>query len=451
MVDQKPTPAHEQHRRPQWRDVSRLRARFLWNVPRRIRSLRLVRYLAILGPGVIAASAGNDAGGIATYASAGARYGYSLLWAIVIITVSLMVVQEMSARLGAVTGKGLSDLIRERFGVRWTAIAMLAILVANAGTIVSEFVGIAAAFDLIGISKYISVPISAVAIWWLVVRGSYRRVERIFLAMTLVFFGYIISAFLARPHWGEVVRQSVVPSVHWNTSFLVMFVALVGTTITPYMQIFQQSSMVEKGITIKDYKTERVDVISGVLFSNIVAFFIIVATGATLFAHGGGVIESAADAARALEPIAGRFAGALFAVGLFGASMLAAGVLPLATSFSICEAFGWESGVHHEFRDAKIFFGLFTVLLAIGALVTLIPNIPLLPLLITVQVINGLLLPVELFFMMKLVNDKELMGAHVNGPGMNTIAWGTTIAVSVLAVALVIITGILPLFGINLG
>jgi Mn2+/Fe2+ NRAMP family transporter len=436
-------------KRRSWLVAARRRPRLLRGLPRRFRERTWLRYLAVLGPGIIAAAAGNDAGGIATYASAGAQYGYSLLWAMVLITGSLTVVQEMSARLGAVTGKGLSDLIRERFGLRWTAVAMLTLLIANAGTTISEFIGIAASMELFGISKYLSVSCAAVAIWWLVVKGSYRRVERIFLVMTLVFFAYVVAAFLAHPDWSAVVHHTFVPTVHWDAAFLVMFVALVGTTITPYMQVFQQSVVVEKGITINDYGIERIDTISGVLFSNLVAFFIIVATGATLFVNHS-TIETAADAAKALAPLAGRFAETLFAIGLLGASMLAAGVLPVATSFSICEAFGWESGVSHDVRAAKIFYGIFMGLVALGALVTLLPGLPLIQLLIIVQVGNGILLPIELAFMMILVNDRELMGNHVNGPVMNTLAWGTTIIISLLAISLLLITVLLPIFGVHL-
>jgi NRAMP (natural resistance-associated macrophage protein)-like metal ion transporter len=443
------TPSTRPKIRP-WLVAARTRPRLLRGLPRRFRERTWLRYLAVLGPGIIAAAAGNDAGGIATYAAAGAQYGYSLLWAMLLITVSLTVVQEMSARLGAVTGKGLSDLIRERFGLRWTAVAMLTLLIANAGTTISEFIGIAASMELFGMSKYLSVPCAAVAIWWLVVKGSYRRVEHIFLVMTLVCFAYVVSAFVAHPDWSAVAHHTFVPTVHWDTAFLMMFVALVGTTITPYMQVFQQSAVVEKGITINDYSIERIDTISGVLFSNLVAFFIIVATGATLFVNHI-TIETAADAAKALAPLAGRFAETLFAIGLFGASMLAAGVLPLATSFSICEAFGWASGVSRDVREAKIFYGIFMGLVALGALVTLMPGLPLIRLLIIVQVGNGILLPIELAFMMILINDRELMGNHVNGPVLNTLAWGTTIIISLLAISLLVITVLLPIFGVHLG
>src|SRR5919206_1161179 len=333
----------------------------------------LLAYLAVIGPGMIAANAGNDAGGIATYSSSGAAYGYQLLWTFIPITISLGLIQETCARMGAVTGKGLSDLIREQFGVRWTMVVMLALLVANGGVTVSEFVGIAAATDLLAgptgwFSKYLVVPLAGLLVWWLVVKGSYRRVERVFLIMSLVFLGYIVSAFLARPHWGEVARAVVRPTFSFDARYLFMVMALIGTTISPYMQVFVQSSVVEKGVTEEDLPLTRLDVWTGTLFAIAVAFFIVVSTAATLHAHGfTGELESAAQAARALEPLASRYASFLFAIGLFGASMLAAGVLPLATAYSITETLGFEKGVSLSFREAPVFMGLFTALLVIGA------------------------------------------------------------------------------------
>ena len=312
---------------------------------------RLLAYLAILGPGMIAASAGNDAGGIATFAAVGAEQGYRLLWILIPITISLGLVQEMCARMGAVTGKGLADLIRERFGVRWTAFIMLALLIANAGVTVSEFVGIAAATELFGVPRFVSVPLSAMAIWWLVVKSSYQRVERVFLLMSLVFLGYIVSAFLAKPDWSAVAVGLVKPSFSFEYAYLFTFVAVVGTTISPYMQVYVQSSVVEKGVTPEDYGRTRKDVWVGTILAILVVFFIVVSTAATLNKHGLH-IESAADAARALEPFAGSYAEKLFAIGLFGASMLAAGVLPLATAYSISEALGFEKGVSRSFREA---------------------------------------------------------------------------------------------------
>ena len=403
----------------------------------------LIAYLAVIGPGMVAANAGNDAGGIATYASVGADYGYHLLWTLVPLVFALGIVQETCARMGAVTGKGLSDLIREQFGVRWTVLVMLALLVANGGVTVSEFVGIAAATELFGVPRYVSVPLAAFGVWWLVVKGSYRRVERVFLVMSLVFLGYIVSAFLAKPEWGEVARGFARPEVRFNAGYLFTVVALIGTTISPYMQVFVQSSVVEKGVTEEDYALTRADVWTGTVFAIAIAFFITVATAATL--HAAGVhIESAEDAARALEPLAGPYAKALFAVGLFGASMLAAAVLPLSTAYSISEALGFEKGVSRSFREAPIFLGIFTFLIAVGGLVAMLPGLPLISVLLVTQVINGLLLPVLLVSILRLVNKRELMGdAHRNGRVYNVASWLTVAVVSALSL-LFIATRLFP-------
>ena len=406
---------------------------------------RLFIYLAVLGPGVITANAGNDAGGIATFASAGADHGYKLLWTLIPLTVSLGIVQEMCARMGAVTGKGLADLIRERFGVRWTALVMLALLIANGGVTVSEFVGIAAAMELFGIARYISVPIAAIAVWWLVVKGSYKRIERVFLVMSLVFLGYIVSAFLAHPAWGTVAHEVVHPNFDFTPAYVFTLVAIIGTTISPYMQVFIQSSVVEKGVRAETYPMTRADVWIGTVFSNATVFFIVVCTAATLYVHGEHV-ESATDAARALGPLAGRYAEILFAIGLFGASMLAAGVLPLATAYSISEALGFEKGVSSSFREAPIFLGIFTFLIALGASIAMIPDLPLIRVLLVTQVINGLLLPVILIAILRLVNNRELMGKHVNGPVYNIAAWLTTIIVCALSLLFIAITLVPGLF-----
>lgn len=403
------------------------------------RRRKYLGYLAILGPGMIAASAGNDAGGIATFAAVGAEQGYRLLWILIPITISLGLVQEMCARMGAVTGKGLADLIRERFGVRWTAVVMLALLIANAGVTVSEFVGIAAATELFGVPRFISVPLSAVGIWWLVVKSSYQRVERAFLLMSLVFLGYIVSAFLARPDWSAVAVGLVKPSFSLDYAYLFTFVAVVGTTISPYMQVYVQSSVVEKGVTPEDYGRTKMDVWVGTILAILVVFFIVVSTAATLHKHGLH-IESAADAARALRPLAGPYAEKLFAIGLFGASMLAAGVLPLATAYSISEALGFEKGVSRSFREAPIFLGVFTFLIAVGAAIAVIPGLPLIRVLLVTQVINGLLLPIILFAILKLVNDRDLMGTHVNGLLYNIGAWLTAIIVTLLSLLLILAT-----------
>jgi Mn2+/Fe2+ NRAMP family transporter len=402
----------------------------------------LIAYLAVIGPGMVAANAGNDAGGIATYASAGADYGYKLLWTLVPLVFALGIVQETCARMGAVTGKGLSDLIREEFGVRWTVVVMLALLIANGGVTVSEFVGIAAATELFGVPRYASVPLAALAVWWLVVKGSYRRVERVFLVMSLVFLGYIVSAFLAKPEWGAVARGLVQPTVEFNAGYVFTIVALIGTTISPYMQVFVQSSVVEKGVTEEDYSLTRVDVWTGTVFALAIAFFIAVATAAKL--HTMNIhIESADQAAAALEPLAGTYAKLLFGVGLFGASMLAAGVLPLATAYSVSEALGFEKGVSRSFREAPIFLGIFSFLIAVGGLVAIIPGLPLFRVLLVTQVINGLLLPVLLVSILRLVNKRELMGAHANGRVYNAASWLTVVVVSALSL-LYIATQLFP-------
>jgi Mn2+/Fe2+ NRAMP family transporter len=410
------------------------------------RRKRLLAYIAILGPGMITANAGNDAGGIATFASVGADFGYSLLWLLIPITISLGIVQEMCARMGAVTGKGLADLIRERFGVRWTALIMLALLIANAGVTVSEFVGIAAASELFGVSHYVSVPLSAILIWFLIVKGSYKKVERVFLLMSLVFLGYIVSAFLSRPDWTAVAVGMVRPEFKLEYAFLFTFVAVIGTTISPYMQVYVQSSVVEKGVTPDDYAKTKLDVWVGTIFAILIVFFIIVSTAATL--HKSGIqITSAADAAHALRPLAGRYAQTLFGLGLFGASMLAAGVLPLATAYSISEALGFEKGVSRSFREAPIFLGTFTFLVAVGAAIAIVPNLPLIRVLLVTQVINGLLLPIVLFAVLRLVNNREVMGRYVNGPIYNAAAWLTAILVTILSLLYILITLFPTIFG----
>ena len=411
---------------------------------RRLR--RIAPYLLAMGPGLLAASAGNDAGGIATYASAGASFGYRLLWANTVVTIFLFVVQEMSARMGAVTGKGFSDLVRENFSLRITALILLTLFIANAGIVVSEFIGIAAAAELFGVSRYFAVPVSAVLVWLLVTRGSYARVEKVFLCLTLCFLSYIGAAFLAKPHWSTVLVSSVVPSFEKDPAFLGMLIALIGTTISPYMQLYIQSSVVEKGITPDDWRYTRFDVLFGTVISGIVAAFIIIATAATLHVHGIKV-ETAADAAQALEPIAGHYSRALFALGLLGASLLAAGVLPLSTTYMMSEGLGIERGVSRTWSEAPVFMGLFTGLVVLGAALALIPGLPLIRVLVGVYVLNGLLLPIELFAILRLINNRELMGKHVNRPLFNILAWGIAIIVSLLSLALIAQT-VLGWFGI---
>lgn len=406
----------------------------------------LLAYLSLLGPGLVAANAGNDAGGIATYTQIGASYGYDLLWLVAWSTIGLIIVQEMCARMGAVTGKGLSELIREEFGPRWTVFAMLTLLVANGLTTISEFAGIAASLEIIGVSRYLSVPISATLIWWLVARGSYGHVEQIFVAMTLPFFAYPISAILAKPDWGLALYHTAVPVIHPDSQFIFLLIATVGTTLTPYMQIFIQSSVVDKGITIAEYRNERREVIFGSIFGNLISYVIVITAAATLFA-ARTPITTAADAALALTPLAGPFAGLIFAFGLLGASILAAGVVPLATAFSITEAFGWEKGIGFLPSEAPAFYFLFTSLIVIGAVVTLIPGVPLIPLLLIVQVINGLLLPILLVFIVRLAGDPEVMGTFRNGPVYRVLAWAITVLIGGVAMVMLGVT----LFGSLLG
>jgi NRAMP (natural resistance-associated macrophage protein)-like metal ion transporter len=390
--------------------------------------------LGILGPGLIAANAGNDAGAIATYGSVGARYGYELLWVIFLCTFSLIVVQEMVARLGAVTGKGLSDLIREEFGIRWTAFAMLAALVANGSVAISEFAGIGAALELFGIPRYLGVPVVALFLWWIIVAGSAEYAERIFVALTVFFFAFVFSAVMARPDWGQALRSTVTPSAQWNAEKLLLVVATVGTTITPYMQFILQSSVVERGVTIRRYGQQLVDVVLGSVFANGVVFFIIVCTAATLHQHGMLNADSAEKIALALAPLGlGRIGTSIFGLGLFGASLTAAAIVPLSTAFSITEAFGWESGVGNTFREAPVFYSLFSALMGIGMIVGML-RLPMVGLLVAISALNGVLLPVILVFIMRLINNRELMGAHVNRPLANLIGWSTVVGVSVLDV-----------------
>ena len=412
-------------------------ARFPSRVRRSLSNYRFVTYLAVLGPGIIAANAGNDASGIATYSTVGAGYGYSLLWAFLPMTVSLIVVQEMCVRMGVVTGQGLADLIRERFGVRWTTLVMFSLLIANTGVIISEFVGIAQASELFGIPRFFTVPVTAFLIWWLVVKGTQKRVERVFLAMSLVFFGYVISAFLAKPDWGQVAVELVEPNFEFHSGYLFTVMALIGTTITPFMQVFVQSSVVEKGMDEEDLSLVRADAIVGTIFACLIAAFIVISTAATLHQQGITEIDSAATAADALAPIAGVYAKYLFGIGLFGAAMLAMGVLPLATAYSLSEALGFEKGLSRSFREAPIFLGIFTSLIVLGTLVALIPGIPQIKLLLVTQSINGILLPVLLIAIVSLSSNKEIMGEYANGLIFKIFAWCITIIVSILSLMLI--------------
>jgi Mn2+/Fe2+ NRAMP family transporter len=408
--------------------------------PRNRLTVKLIALLAFVGPGLVAANAGNDAGGVATYASVGARYGYELLWMMVLITISLIVVQEMAARMGAVTGKGLAELIREQYGPRWSLFSTFAVLLANLGISISEFVGIGAALGLAHVPVQVSVPIAAVVIWLLVVRGTYKLAERVFVAMAIPFLAYPIAAILAHPHWGSVGRAVVEPKIHLTGAYMILLIATVGTTITPFMQLYLQSAVVERGLGPEDIPAERAEVTMASIFANLVAVFIIIATGATLFVHGDHTVSSAADAARALEPFAGRFAEALFAVGLLGASLLAAAIIPVTAAYVIAETFGLEKGIARRPREAPVFVTTLTVLLLVGAAVAMIPGVPVIRLLIFVQVVKGALLPVTLFFLWRLARNHELMGEYRNGGVFDAVAGLTVLATSALSLVLVGLT-----------
>ena len=400
---------------------------------------RTVVFLAVVGPGIITANVDNDAGGILTYSQAGAQYGFLLLWTMIPITLALIVVQEMSARMGAVTGKGLSDLIREEFGLRITFLMMLGILITNFGNVVTEFIGIATSLELFGLSRYITVPVCGVIVWLIVVKGQYKSVEKVFLAASFFYITYIFAGALAHPLWKDAVVATIkLPALKAfrDRAYLFMVIGVVGTTIAPWMQFYLQASVVEKGVTRRGLKASRWDVITGCIFTDVVAWFIIVACAATLFVHGFRNIQYAADAAQALKPLAGQYAYILFAVGLFNASLFAASILPLSTAYTVCEGLGFESGVDKKFSDAPFFYWLYTLLIVAGGAVLLIPGLPLVKIAVLSQVVNGIVLPFVLIFMLLLINKKELMGEYVNSHLFNAIAWGTTILVAGLSIAL---------------
>ncbi|HIS40510.1 MAG TPA: Nramp family divalent metal transporter [Candidatus Aphodovivens avistercoris] len=391
--------------------------------------------LAALGPGIVTAMAGNDAGGISTYSTVGAEFGYATLWVIPVMCVLLLVVQMTASRMGAVTGKGFAALIRERFGIRLTALAMLALLVGNVCTTFSEFAGIASGMEMFGVSRYVAVPVAAVAVWLLVVGGSYKRVEKVFLILSLVFVTYVVAAFLAQPDWRETMHSTVVPRIVNDQSFIALIISMIGTTIAPWMMFYAQSNVVEKGVDMQDYPLQKVDVVAGTIAACLVAWFIIVTTGTVLYPQGIE-ISSAADAASALAPFAGPYAEALFAIGLIAASFLAACVLPLTTSFVICEAFGWEAGVSFKWREAPLFKSIFTFIIVLAAAIVLIPGIDLMGVMLTAQFVNGLILPVLLVFMAIIADDKRVMGKQRNGVFSRVLIWITVGIVTVLTVAL---------------
>ena len=410
----------------------------------RVRSLRarLLLLLAVIGPGIITANVDNDAGGITTYSVAGAHYGYSLLWILPLVALALILVQEMSARLGIATGKGLADLIRESLGVRITTLVIGIVLVANLANTVSEFAGVAASMEIFGISKYLSVPLVAVGVWLLVVMGNYKAVERIFLVASAVYLAYVASGILANPPWAEVAQALVTPSFHLDAGYITIFVTAIGTTIAPWMQFYQQASIVDKGLQPSDYAYERLDVILGSLFAVFVAGFIIIACAATLFANGVR-IETAKDAALALGPLAGRYASTLFALGLLNASVFSAAILPLSTAYVVCEAFGWEKGVNRSMREAPVFFAVYTALIVLGAGIILLPIRSLVQAMLASQTLNGVLLPFVLIVMLRLINDRRVMGTFVNGRVANGLAW-TVVVLLIGLTVLLVITSVFP-------
>lgn len=401
-------------------------------------SARLIAFVAVLGPGFVTANVDNDPGGILTYSQAGAQFGYQLLWTLIPTTVALIVVQEMAARMGAITGKGLSDLIREEFGLRATFFTMIVLGIADFGNIIAEFAGLASGMGIFGVSKYIVVPIGAALVWTLIVRGRYKPVERILIVASLIYFAYPVSAFLAKPDWDLALKQTFIPTLSSDPAYLVLIVGLIGTTITPWMQFYLQAAVVEKGIDKRHYDLCRLDVITGCVVTDVIAFFIVVACGATIYHSNHPEITDVAQAALALRPFAGKFASLLFALGLINASLLSAAILPLATSYNICEGLGFESGVDKRFSEAPIFYWLYTLLIGGGAAFVLIPHLPLLKFILYSQVANGILLPFVLLYMLRLINRPRLMGNFKNGPWQNLIAWTTAITMIVLAGALVI-------------
>ena len=408
--------------------------------------IRILLFMAVLGPGFITANVDNDSGGILTYSQAGAQYGYTLLWTIIPITIALIVVQEMCARMGVVTGKGLSDLIREEFGLRLTFILMVLLVVVNYTNVVTEFIGIAGSMHLFHVSKLISVPTCAALVWYMVVKGSYKSTEKIFIIASFIYICYIFAGVLSQPSWHDAILATVqlpAKSVWSDKAYMYMAIGVVGTTIAPWMQFYLQSSIVEKGIRVKDYAASRLDVIVGSLFTDIVAWFIIVACAATLYTHGMGAIQTAADAAEAMRPLAGDYAFILFAFGLFNASIFAASILPISTAYTVCEGLGVESGVDKTFKEAPFFYWLYSLLIAGGVLtVLLLPDAQLINVAILSQVLNGVLLPVIIILMLMLINRKDLMGEHKNSRLWNVIAWATSIIV--IGMTLIMLWGMIP-------
>lgn len=403
--------------------------------------IRILMLLAVVGPGIITANVDNDAGGIWTYSAAGAMFGYRILWTMIPMTIALIVIQEMTARMGAVTGKGLSDLIREEFGFRITFLVMVGLVITNFGNIVTEFAGIAGSLELFGISRFISVPICAAIVWLIAVKGNYKTVEKVFLTASVFYIAYLFAGVMAKPDWNQAILATVTPPKFndlRNSTYIYMVVGLIGTTIAPWMQFYLQSSIVEKGIEEKQYSASRLDVVIGCIFTDVVAWFIVVACAATLYAAGHHEVRDAADAAQALKPLAGQYAYILFAAGLFNASLFAASILPLSTAYTVCEGLGFESGVGRKFSEAPVFYWLYTILIIAGAGVILLPNMPLVKISILSQVVNGIVLPFVLIAMLLLINRRDLMGRYTNSRFFNVVAWATTIIVIVLSLVLMI-------------
>lgn len=397
----------------------------------------IIFILSVIGPGLITVNAGNDAGGIATYAAVGAHFGYKMLWGLLLITFSLAVIQEMNARMAVVTGKGLADLIREQFGVKLAFFAMVTLFIANFGVCVGDFAGIAASMELFGVSKFISVPLVAVLTLFIITRGSYSKIEKVFLAFTFVFFSYIVTAFIVKPDWNYVFKQMITPQIEFNKEFILTFIGMIGTTITPYMQFYLQSSIVDKGLSVEDYKYEKLDVYLSAFWGDMVSFFIIVTTAVTLYTNGIR-IESAEQAALALRPLAGEYASALFGLGLFGASALAIAIIPLSTTYAICEAFGFERGLDNDFKEAPIFYGIFAGMIILSALIVLMPKLSLVSIMLATQQLAGILSPIILIFMVLLTNKKAVMGKYTNSHVQNIIIWLTVIFIVILSIIIFI-------------
>lgn len=389
---------------------------------------KIMFFLSVIGPGIIAANADNDAGGISTYSAVGAHFGFKMLWVLLLVTIALAITQEMGVRIGLVTRQGLGGVIREHFGVRWTTFAMITMLVANMGTITAEFAGVASAFEIFGVTKYLSVPLAALVVWFILYKGSFKTTQKIFLVFSAFYIVYIINGFIVKPDFGGAITSLVTPTIEWTTPFLLTMIALIGTTITPWGQFFIQSYVVDKGLKIKHYKAEKIEVFAGAFITDIVSFFIIISTAATLYKFGIRITD-AKDAAMALRPLAGDFAQMLFSFGLFSASMLGAFILPVATAYALCEAFGWEYGFDTKWENGKAFYSTILISIIVPAVLVLIPKIPLVKVMIFSQDINGVLLPIILIFVMLIVNNKKIMGEYTNKSIGNIIAWLTIIGI----------------------